>query len=291
MTPFYYYALFLTLGLFLYYVVLIAMTMYGKPKGEDGTAENIETDGVSEDNNQVEEPGNDDETTSDDNDDESGSREWQEGDDDGENNNEEPSNDDLPPFTNEGDDNKENANEAEPPYEEPEQNTDVPDSDTPTTEDDNDDIPSATEEVGNEDQNEVAQSQSDGQSEESNESIDDSALGLTPALREYLKQHGAVIENTVKKVDDLDLTPPEEGTDYGVTEIHEPDNEDAQIIAAQANSCQEKITPKSDDEIPKGALNKMLGERLTKALEDDDETIPNNNTANNILSHNVRDRC
>lgn len=290
MTPFYYYALFLTLGLFLYYVVLIAMTMYGKPKGESNTAEDIETDGVSDDSIHAEEPDSSEESDSDDNDDDSGSREWQESDED--NPDDSFQNDSLQEVNDESnEDDNPSTDSEQTPDETDNGNEDNTDNCFNPLEEGINDAQPENEEGEDENANEEAVLQPNDQPEEQNDPIDDSALGLTPALREYLKQHGAVIENTVKKVDDLDLTPPEEETDYGITEIHEPDNEDAQIIAAQANSCQEKITPKSDDEIPKGALNKMLGERLTKALEEDYETIPNNNTANNILSHNVRDRC
>lgn len=310
MTLFYYYVLILTLGLFMYYAALIAKDMYGKPKGEGNTSENIETDGMSEEEQQDNPPSPSHEAKDDDSDadtdDESGSREWNEendgkGNDEGSEENHQEENDQNP-----DDIHPENAvaesedQNDEPEHSEKQQPSPRPyyeedDEDTSTgsaTEDDEDDTPSqGEEEAVAEDHEGTDTADNDNNKVESQENqFSPSALGLTPELIAYMEAHGSMVVDDAKPVEDLDLTIPEPEPEYEVSKTYEPSNEDAQMVAAKANSCQESITPKSDDEIPCGILSKTMGKRVQNAISEEDTNVESSKT-NNILSHDVRDRC
>ena len=106
-----------------------------------------------------------------------------------------------------------------------------------------------------------------------------------------MEQHGSMVVNDAKHVEDLDLKTPEPEPEYAVTKTYEPQNEDAQMVAGQANSCQEKIEPKSDNAVPCGVLNKMFNKRLNNALSDGTDNVNKNDPTNNILSRHVQERC
>lgn len=307
MTPFYYYALILTLGLFMYYAALIAKDMYGKPKGEGNTSESIETDGMSEEEHQdtPPEPSNEDNDTND----ESGSREWNEEDDkegDGDNDNDgsdanEPEDDNQKP---DGTSPENTPDESEQHNDEPEQSEEQQPSPRPYYEDDDDeDHPKHDEaETANENHEDVADNADDNASNGNDDNgntneqsqgkqFSQSDLGLTPELIAYMEQHGSMVVNDVKPVEDLDLKTPEPEPEYAVTKTYEPQNENAQMVAAQANSCQEKIEPKSDNAVPCGVLNKMFNKRLNNALSDGTDNVNKNDPTNNILSRHVQERC
>lgn len=311
MTPFYYYALILTLGLFMYYAALIAKDMYGKPKGEGNTSESIETDGMTEyvHNNTPSEPSVEANDNDSDTDDESGSREWNEEDDkegggDGDDSNSEvsePEDDNQNPDTT----SPENA-PGEPVHhnDEPEQSEEQQPSPRPYYEDDDDeDHPKHDEaETANENHKEVADNADDNASNGNDDNgntneqsqgnqFSQSALGLTPELIAYMEQHGSMVVNDAKPVEDLDLKTPEPEPEYAVTKTYEPQNEDAQMVAGQANSCQEKIEPKSDNAVPCGVLNKMFNKRLNNALSDGTDNVNKTDPTNNILSRHVQERC
>ena len=99
-----------------------------------------------------------------------------------------------------------------------------------------------------------------------------------------------MVVNDAKHVEDLDLKTPEPEPEYAVTKTYEPQNEDAQMVAGQANSCQEKIEPKSDNAVPGGVLNKMFNKRLNNALRDGTDNVNKNDPTNNILSRHVQER-
>lgn len=306
MTPFYYYALILTLGLFMYYAALIAKDMYGKPKGEGNTSESIETDGMSEEEHQdtPPEPSNEDNDTND----ESGSREWNEEDDkegDGDNDNDgsdanEPEDDNQKP---DGTSPENTPDESEQHNDEPEQSEEQQPSPRPYYEDDDDEDHQHDEaETANDNHEDVADDADDNASNGNDDNgntneqsqgkqFSQSDLGLTPELIAYMEQHGSMVVNDVKPVEDLDLKTPEPEPEYAVTKTYEPQNEDAQMVAGQANSCQEKIEPKSDNAVPGGVLNKMFNKRLNNALRDGTDNVNKNDPTNNILSRHVQERC
>lgn len=312
MTPFYYYALILTLGLFMYYAALIAKDMYGKSKGEGNTSESIETDGMTEDVHQDTPPEPSNETNDNDNDsdtdDESGSREWNEEDDkegeDGDADNSEanePNPDNQNPEVTSTDDEQ---SDSEQHNDEPEQSEEQQPSPRPYYEDDNDeDHPTHEEaETANDNHEDVADNADDNASNGNDDNgntneqsqgkqFSQSDLGLTPELIAYMEQHGSMVVNDAKHVEDLDLKTPEPEPEYAVTKTYEPQNEDAQMVAGQANSCQEKIEPKSDNAVPGGVLNKMFNKRLNNALRDGTDNINKNDPTNNILSRHVQERC
>ena len=312
MTPFYYYALILTLGLFMYYAALIAKDMYGKPKGEGNTSESIETDGMTEDVHQDTPPEPSNETNDNDNDsdtdDESGSREWNEEDDkegeDGDADNSEanePNPDNQNPEVTSTDDEQ---SDSEQHNDEPEQSEEKQPSPRPYYEDDDDeDHPTHEEaETANENHEDVADNADDNASNGNDDNgntneqsqgkqFSQSDLGLTPELIAYMEQHGSMVVNDAKPVEDLDLKTPEPEPEYAVTKTYEPQNENAQMVAAQANSCQEKIEPKSDNAVPCGVLNKMFNKRLNNALSDGTDNVNKNDPTNNILSRHVQERC
>lgn len=312
MTPFYYYALILTLGLFMYYAALIAKDMYGKSKGEGNTSDSIETDGMTEDVHQDTPPEPSNEANYNDNDsdtdDESGSREWNEEDDkegeDGDADNSEanePNPDNQNPEVTSTDDEQ---SDSEQHNDEPEQSEEQQPSPRPYYEDDNDeDHPTHEEaETANDNHEDVADNADDNASNGNDDNgntneqsqgkqFSQSDLGLTPELIAYMEQHGSMVVNDVKPVEDLDLKTPEPEPEYAVTKTYEPQNEDAQMVAGQANSCQEKIEPKSDNAVPGGVLNKMFNKRLNNALRDGTDNVNKNDPTNNILSRHVQERC
>lgn len=311
MTSFYYYALILTLGLFMYYAALIAKDMYGKPKGEGNTSESIETDGMSEDVHQDTPPEPSNEANYNDNDsdtdDESGSREWNEEDDkegeDGDADNSEanePNPDNQNPVVTSTDDEQ---SDSEQHNDEPDHSEEQQPSPRPYYEDDDDEdnpshkeVESASErqEDGNDNGEVNAEDNTDNDNtnaQSQGKQFSQSALGLTPELIAYMEQHGSMVVNDAKHVEDLDLKTPEPEPEYAVTKTYEPQNEDAQMVAGQANSCQEKIEPKSDNAVPCGVLNKMFNKRLNNALSDGTDNVNKNDPTNNILSRHVQERC
>ena len=311
MTPFYYYALILTLGLFMYYAALIAKDMYGKPKGEGNTSESIETDGMSEDVHQDTPPEPSNEANYNDNDsdtdDESGSREWNEEDDkegeDGDADNSEanePNPDNQNPEVTSTDDEQ---SDSEQHNDEPDHSEEQQPSPRPYYEDDDDEdnpshkeVESASErqEDGNDNGEVNAEDNTDNDNtnaQSQGKQFSQSALGLTPELIAYMEQHGSMVVNDAKHVEDLDLKTPEPEPEYAVTKTYEPQNEDAQMVAGQANSCQEKIEPKSDNAVPGGVLNKMFNKRLNNALSDGTDNVNKTDPTNNILSRHVQERC